>query len=164
MEKSPEGKPLKENSPELLLVLVRLSRVAWFVRTTEAFGMIAPVESCTVPEIVPLITCAEAGGASFPVNNEVIRYADIAHRKIRFNFELRPCRKISELPGCTCNAPLSCVPRICGGRNACAVLPPKSRRLQGRDKTTRFITSLSNKTNLFCKPHQNRNAIRPTKW
>jgi hypothetical protein len=37
MEKSPEGKPWKENSPALLLVLVRWSPVAWFVRDDSAF-------------------------------------------------------------------------------------------------------------------------------
>src|ERR1700691_305961 len=82
MEKSPEGKPVKENSPALLLVLVRWSPVAWFVRTTEAFGMMAPVESCTVPEIVPLITWAKTDCLNVLMPTDVSRQAKkIAIRK-----------------------------------------------------------------------------------
>jgi hypothetical protein len=84
--------------------------------------MIAPVESCTVPEIVPLITCAEAGGTNFPVSNGAIKHANIVHKKIRFDFELHPFRMVLELSlDAAVMQPLSSASQllICEGWNTC---------------------------------------------
>src|SRR6202021_2309313 len=91
IEKSPEGKPVKENRPALLLLLVRWSPVAWFVRTTEAFGMIAPLESCTVPEIVPLITWAKVDGMKVLMTADVSRHAKTKGIRKKFDFRIFSC-------------------------------------------------------------------------
>ena len=88
MEKSPEGKPAKENRPAPMLVLVRWSPVAEFVRTTEAFGMTAPLESCTVPEIVPLITWAKADSMNVLMPADVSRNATKTAIRNKFDFRI----------------------------------------------------------------------------
>jgi hypothetical protein len=67
---------------------------------------------------VPLITCAEAGNTSFPVSNGAIKHADIAHKKIRFDFELHPFRMVLELPRCCCDATHFPVLRSCSSAKA----------------------------------------------
>ena len=91
MEKSPEGKPAKENRPAPLLVLVRWSPVAEFVRTTEAFGMTAPLESCTVPEIVPLITWAKADVMNVFATADVRKQAKTKGIHSKFDFRIPSC-------------------------------------------------------------------------
>src|SRR5262245_44222668 len=51
----------KTNLPSPLAFSLRMSPVRWFLRVIAAPGRTAPVESTTVPEIVPLTLCAAAG-------------------------------------------------------------------------------------------------------
>src|ERR1700757_1154636 len=57
------GSGVNSNRPSSLVVAVRGAEVAWLVMVTRAFTTLAPVESVTVPRIVPVSTCAVAPSA-----------------------------------------------------------------------------------------------------
>ena len=49
------------NSPEPLLTVLRSDLFCRFVRMTAACGISAPVESCTMPDTLPVVSCAITG-------------------------------------------------------------------------------------------------------
>src|SRR5436309_8187425 len=58
---APVGSDGTVNSPMVSVVTVRVSPVFWFLTITCAPGTMAPLVSATVPRMVPVTACADAG-------------------------------------------------------------------------------------------------------
>jgi hypothetical protein len=55
------GRLVKKNTPAEVVVVALTAWVAVWVTVTVAVGITAPLGSVTVPEIVPVISCAKRG-------------------------------------------------------------------------------------------------------
>ncbi len=49
----------KTKFPDLSVVVVSCCEVSWFVNVTSALGIAASLWSTTLPEMLPLVVCAE---------------------------------------------------------------------------------------------------------
>src|SRR5580704_2216684 len=79
------------NSPEPLLFTARVTACAVSAAVTKAPGITAPVESCTVPKILPVF-CATAGRAASiiaPANRTMSRTRDTAGKVVQNTAVLR---------------------------------------------------------------------------